>query len=84
MWTKDFWKALAERAISTAAETLLATVGVGTIALQAVDWPLALGIAGTAALASALKCLVVRPAEVTAKEALDSYEAKHLRREGTD
>jgi hypothetical protein len=81
MWTKDFWKAVAERTISTAAESLLGVISMAVI-LQAVDWPYALGVAGVATLASVLKCLIRKPSEVTAKEDLATYTTKRLGEDG--
>ena len=49
-----FWEGLAERAISTFAQSLVGAFGVGT-SLFGLDWKGALGIAGAAALASVLK-----------------------------
>ena len=52
--TATFWEGLAERAISTFAQSLVGAFGVGT-SLFGLDWKGALGIAGAAALASVLK-----------------------------
>ena len=82
MWTKQFWQAVAERAISTAAEAAAAAIGVSAVAIQTIDWPTVLGIAATAALLSALKNLIIKPAEVTAQEQVAAYEAQHERKEG--
>lgn len=54
IWTKDFWKGAAERAIKTFAQTLAAVFVVGTTGILDVDWAPALSIAGAAALASIL------------------------------
>lgn len=58
MWTVTFWKAVAERAVFTFAETLLAVLGVGATDLLSVPWVSALSTAGLAALLSVLKSIV--------------------------
>lgn len=55
MWTVDFWKATAERVISTFAQSLLAVLTVTSP--EGVDWGLSLKAAGVAALVSLLKCV---------------------------
>jgi hypothetical protein len=59
MWTAEFWKATAERALRTVAQVLL-TLLVGDDALNAfqVNWPQSAGIAVGAALISVLMSLV--------------------------
>ena len=49
-----FWKATAERAIKTAAQALLAVLGVGLTGLLDVDWTAAGSAAGLAAILSVL------------------------------
>lgn len=49
-----FWEGLAERAISTFAQSLVGAFGVGT-SIFGLDWKGALGIAGAATLVSVLK-----------------------------
>lgn len=59
MYTKKFWKDAAERALSTAAQTLLALIlAAGTTTVVAFNWPVLLGTAATAAVVSVLKSLV--------------------------
>ena len=53
MFTTAFWTALGERAVKTFAQALVAAIG-ATAALGAVDWSLALQVAGLATLLSAL------------------------------
>lgn len=53
MVNKTFWYDLAERAIKTAAQALLA-VFVAGVTIMSVDWLDALAITGTAALVSVL------------------------------
>lgn len=59
MWTVDFWKATAERALRTVAQVLL-TLWVGSVPLNAlqIDWLQSLGVALGAALVSVLMSLV--------------------------
>lgn len=67
IWTVDFWKATAERAISTAAQSgvsYLVVVGPVVNAL-AVDWGVFGGIAAGGAVLSVLKSLAVNGATGT-------------------
>lgn len=57
MWTKTYWRDLVERVISSAAGGGLAALGGGAVDLWTVDLRLVTGMAGGAALVSALKCL---------------------------
>ncbi|AGT12139.1 membrane protein [Mycobacterium phage Jabbawokkie] len=59
MYTITWLKDTAERAISTAAEAVLASVGISAVDLFHLDWKATLSIAGGAALVSVLKSLVV-------------------------
>ena len=74
-----FWEGLAERAISTFAQSLVGAFGVGT-SLFGLDWKGALGIAGAAALASVLKSFSL-PEETDRAVASagldDSYTPRH-------
>lgn len=54
MFTKAWLKGTAERAIKTAAQSLLGVLGVGGIGILDVDWQGALSVALAAALASVL------------------------------
>lgn len=54
--SRTFWAGVAERAIKTAAQTLLASLAVGQ-AITAIDWQAALAITGTAVVASVLTSL---------------------------
>lgn len=59
MWSRGFWADLGERALSTFAQSLVASlllIGAGTQSgLVDVDWVQALSIAGAATLLSVLK-----------------------------
>lgn len=59
--SKSFWSGLLERSISTFAQSLLGALVVGSSVVD-IDWKTALGIAGTATLASVLKAFAA-PAE---------------------
>ena len=54
MLTSSFWKKTAERAVKTVAQTLLATLTVGTLPDVALNWRMALLAAGLAGLVSVL------------------------------
>ena len=56
LWSTAFWKATAERVITTFAEALVAVLIVGN-SIAAVDWPDALAVAALAAVVSLLKCV---------------------------
>lgn len=56
MWTADFWKDTAERAVKTAAQTGAALLVVGT-PIWEIDWTAGLGITATATALSVLTSL---------------------------
>ncbi len=59
MWTVEFWKNTAERAIKTMAQALLSLWLVGNVFnVLDVDWGQSLGVAGGAAVASVLSSLI--------------------------
>lgn len=58
MWTRDYWKGVAERAISTAAQGAITVIGAGAIVpAWEVPWQAVAGVAGTMAALSVLKSL---------------------------
>jgi hypothetical protein len=77
MFTIAFWKGATERAIKTAAQSLLATISVTGLTFGAVDWGVALSVAGLAALASVLTS-IVNPAPVPASQDPELAEAQAI------
>ncbi|MFD4862401.1 holin [Streptomyces atratus] len=57
MFTSAFWLATAERAVRTAAQTLVATLGLDTAGVLDVDWGQGLSLAGGAALLAVLTAI---------------------------
>jgi hypothetical protein len=57
MWTKDFWKGLAERAIATGAQSAIAIFAVDGFDLLTVDWLGVVSVIGVAVLLSVLKSI---------------------------
>ncbi|GGT74464.1 holin [Streptomyces atratus] len=57
MFTSAFWLATAERAVRTAAQTLVATLGLDTVGVLDVDWGQGLSLAGSAALLAVLTAI---------------------------
>ena len=55
LYSLPFWKDAAERAISTAAQSAIAILGVEGLGLLDVDWTVTASAAGLAALLSVLK-----------------------------
>lgn len=64
MYTLTWLKDAAERALSTAAQSALATIGVSSVDVLHLDWRAVLSIAGGAALVSVLKSVVVGAAPI--------------------
>ncbi|MGC4947686.1 holin [Streptomyces sp. DT224] len=54
MTTAAFWRATAERAARTAAQALLASLGLDQVGVLDVDWGQGLSLAGSAALLAVL------------------------------
>ena len=58
MWTGAFWKATAERAISTAAQSALLVIGADQVnAISGVEWTTVAGFAAGGAALAILKAL---------------------------
>jgi hypothetical protein len=58
MWTKTFWKQSAERAVKSAAQSLLGLWALDGFNVLHADFPLAAGVAGGAAVLSVLTSIV--------------------------
>lgn len=54
MFTVQFWRAAAERALKTLAQSLIAVLAVGQTTILSVDWRQALAVAATATVLSVL------------------------------
>lgn len=54
MLTVPFWRATTERAVRTAAQTLVATLGLDTLGVLDIDWGQGLSLAGSSALLAVL------------------------------
>ena len=62
IWTAQFWKATAERAIATAAQSALAALGTDVVGVLDMDAVAVLSLAAGGALASVLKSVAVTAA----------------------
>ena len=58
MFTKKFWKDVAERAVKTAGQSLLAILGAAGVSLLTVSWPGVLAAVALATLLSVLSSIV--------------------------
>lgn len=58
IWTSSFWKAAAERAVRTLAQSMIAVLAVGQTNILTVDWQSALAVAATATVLSLLTSIV--------------------------
>ena len=65
-YSRAFWIDLGDRAVSTAAQTLGATLAAGGLGLLDIDVPAVLSIAGLATLLAVLKAFGVRSSKLTA------------------
>lgn len=79
IWSLGFWKATAERGVSTAAQAAFAFVFVDSVQVNAftLDWPSIGGIAAGGAFFSLLKSLIVNAKTRTGPSAID---AEHVNR----
>lgn len=57
MFTLAFWKATAERAVSTSAQSALLILGADQINVVSVDWPVVAGFAAGGAVLTVIKAL---------------------------
>jgi len=84
MFTKTFWAAAGERAVKSAAQTLLLLFGGDGLNLLQLDWPTVLGLAAGAAVLSVLTSMVSAAAPVGAPgspsltvETVDDHVPRH-------
>lgn len=76
-WTRAFWKATAERAISTGAQTAVAALTTSALPAVSLPWQAIAVASGLAALLSVLKSLAVNqatgngPGLTTAEQVID-------------
>ena len=61
MWTMDFWKDAAERAIKTFAQALIAGLTAGAVGILDVPWVDVLSVSALVAVLSVLTSLVSAP-----------------------
>ena len=65
MWTTQFWKATAERAVRTAAQTFAATIIVGATGVLDADWTTAGSVTALTTLLSVLTSVAAGAASGT-------------------
>ena len=68
--SRAFWSGAAERAVKTAAQTLLALLGAGALDVLHVPWTGGLSVAAGAAVLSLLTSIVSAPASPTGSPSL--------------
>lgn len=61
MWTSDFWKDLAERAIKTFSQAMIAGLSAGVVGILDVPWVDVLSVSALVALLSVLTSVVSAP-----------------------
>lgn len=61
MWTLDFWKDTAERAIKTFAQAVVAGLTAGVTGILEVDWITVVSVSALAALVSVLTSVASAP-----------------------
>lgn len=61
MWTLDFWKDTAERAIKTFAQAVVAGLTAGVTGILEVDWLTVVSVSALAALVSVLTSVASAP-----------------------
>lgn len=82
MWTGEFWKAIAERAVSTAAQAALLAIGADQLHVMDANWETIGGFAAGGAALCVLKCLAAvalngGSPSATNAEIPASYEGRH-------
>jgi hypothetical protein len=87
VWTAEFGKAVAERAVSTFAQALVAVLSADGLDIVTAPWWSALSTAGLAAVLSVLKSVAVNqyqgggPSLTTERLAIDDRPGRHARPE---
>ena len=66
--SKDFWEAVAFRAIRTAAQTAVTLIGTGAVGFTDLDWIHILSVSGVAGLLSVLTCIAAGVPEAETSE----------------
>lgn len=83
IWNAQFWKATAERAIATAAQSALAALGTDLIGVLDIDAVAVLSLAGGGAVLSILKSVAATAAtgspSIGGGETLDEPRGTHRR-----
>lgn len=81
IWTAQFWKATAERAIATAAQSALAALGTDVVGVLDMDAVAVLSLAGGGAVLSILKSIAATAAtgspSIGGGETLDTPRNTH-------
>ena len=80
MFTLAFWRATAERAISTAAQSALLILGADQINVVSVEWPVVVGFAAGGAALTVIKALAFglkdgNPSAINAEVTQGKHEA---------
>jgi hypothetical protein len=78
MFTTAFWKATTERAVRTAAQTAVATLGADGIGLMDVDWGAAASVAGMAALLAVLTAVATSGGRTEGPGLTETVKARGL------
>lgn len=77
IYTPAFWKDVAERAVSTAAQAAIGVLTAGAVGLVDVDWAATGSIAGLAAVVSVLKSLVAGTSGDGTASLVDTSPGRH-------
>ena len=77
IFTRAFWAFAGERAIKTAAQTLIALIGTELVGITAIDWLGNLGVVATATVLSILTAVVT----IDSTDIKSTYVPKHAKKE---
>lgn len=80
MWSKTFWKDLAERGLKTFAQVLVATLTAAGTGLLDTDWGSALAVAGMAAVLSVVTSLASNVLNPDGTASLVTVQSAHSSR----